>query len=561
MMFSIRLIIIFGIIIQEGKSAFEEKKFIMRNTRQPGILFENKYDVKFINDYWILSCHIDTVWEKYRITSLERQLKDLHTNYQKFYQDHLYEYHDILQQFNETYQIFDAIDRDVKQSKGNMSDKNIDYYMVQSDAITPTERLRTLKYTKRIFFESTVSRETDEEKRTWQEVNQTIEEVYQELRKNWKKNITNLLNNIIRYLRTILKKKLDRGRNILEAIESIKRGDLTKQLLQEKDLQDVKEAIENYKGDEIFPYDNIESFTHFATLEFGIRERKIMTNIQIPVMRKQSTTIFLMSPLPAPQMQNIILSIQPVAKYILVNSQGFHYLAEKELERCEKFKNVIVCKNEWFNYQNDITCEYGLLINNREMKYENCQIICRRQKASFLYKTISERSWIFSTSKVENAIIKCDNKEISLQVNKVGIIAFNNTCTLMINNDELRLDKEADDLKFGFIIPDINLYINNLTTFNNFSFIKEEPKYFWEEMRNIQQESDKKKSIHTLHYVVGILMGIILMTIIVTLIIVGFLWYVKRMVENTPNEIELNVQTETGSTTPAINQRALLKFL
>lgn len=149
-------------------------------------------------------------------------------------------------------------------------------------------------------------------------------------------------------------------------------------------------------------------------------------------------------------------------------------------------------------------------------------------------------------------------------------IELNKDCYATYNNNNLTTDAFTNN-KNEIIIPSKDLEISSLSPlFKNKQNVQKlvemmnnnrQEKDFWEIEKQAEQTiKDEEEREQLITGIIIISCGLAILSLIVGSIM-GFLYYFKIILQNTPDIVELNVQAESENVTNPSNQRAILRFI
>lgn len=475
--------------------------------------------------------------------------------------------------FNDTYDSFKKIDEELKFLSGTLPTPELEYYQNQIDYLHRERKYVILEKVQRTFVESSVSRPSPHEERKWEDLHDGLKRVEELVRKGGNKmENERLTRNILFALGEELDEYLAKSRTMLKIVDAIKGNRPFDDILSLEDLQEIQTDAEQ-ANDVRFAFDtntlNMKNILKSSKIEFGVFSRKIMINIYVPLVKPQLSTIYQMQSLPTPLTNTTVLYIKPRTKYIITNPEGYYYVQKPELDQCMIIESIVICKNEWFHYSKESNCEYDLLTNNKSINYENCNIIYKQQNSTSFFRTLLGNQWIFITPGKMDIMINCDLR-YSRVIQGTGTIKFSPHCRIEIGKKVLTLEKEITK-ENTIIIPNQNLTLKNLTSLSKDTEALQqllfllnqgtEEKRFWEIERLAKQEEENKQKQRRANNIIIILAIIIGVLLLGVAGILSFLCYFKKILAETPDVIELSVQTETSNLTNPNHKKAFLRFV
>lgn len=142
---------------------------------------------------------------------------------------------------------------------------------------------------------------------------------------------------------------------------------------------------------------------------------------------------------------------------------------------------------------------------------------------------------------------------------------FKPHCQIQYDNNILKIKEEVKD-QIEVIIPESNLTLEKLTTSVNkqlLTLLNEgtEEKRFWEIQRTAKRAEEHRGKETTSENIIIILSVVIGFLAFGVVLILAFLCYFRAVLANTPDVIELSVQTEAGNIKDPSSKKALLRFI
>jgi hypothetical protein len=562
-----------GNIRIEKNNKIKSPNVIIRNTHQPGILFEKAYDMRIIQGDWRISCFLDTVWEKFRLSTLDRRARHLEEVYRTNRNAEIYSFYVIAIKFNDTYESFKKIDEELKFLSGTLPTPELEYYQNQIDYLHRNRKYVILEKKQRTFVESSVSRPSEHEERRWDDLHDGLKRVEDFVRKGENKmENEKLVRNILFALGEELDEYLAKSRTMLKIVDALKGNRSFHDILSLEDLREIKKDAEQQK-DVRFAFDidtlSMKNILKSSRTEFGVFSRKVMLNIYVPLVKSRSSTIYHMQSLPTPLTNTTVLYVKPRTNYIITSTEGYYYVQKPELDQCTIIESIVICKNEWFHYSKEPNCEYDLLTNNKSINYENCNIIYKQQNSTSFFRTLLGNQWVFTTPRKIEIMINYGLR-YSRIIQGTGTIKFNPQCRIEVGKKILTLEKETSH-EDNVIIPNQNLVLNNLTSLSKdtetlqqlLSLLNQgtEEKRFWEVERLAKQDEENKREQRKANNIIIVLAVIIGVLVLGVVSILSFLCYFKKILAETPDVIELSVQIETSNLTDPNHKKAFLRFV
>jgi hypothetical protein len=536
------LIIVFMLLpcLRGEVDSIDGQVISITESSHPGILFEHVYDLRFITEYWQITCYLDTAWEKYQLSDLEEQIDELKIAYGHVHRETFPRFETIEQKFNETYGNFRQIDNEMRYLNGTLAPETLWHYWPRVNYTTKDERVLLMEHNNKMLLESSVTERTPMDRQMWRDLHQSISATRESIKSNNPR--MHVLHNTLRVLEDHLDQYIARSRLILQTIETLKGNKMCDAILDHEDLLYVKNRIEAV-GVGTFAF-NDETITmrnvlQLSKIEFGVAKRRISINIIVPIVRPQRTRVYEMQALPAPQAFGQILYIKPEKEYTLVNNNGYYYFSRSELKRCKKVDEKIVCESEWFVYREETSCEFNLFINPEGESYENCNIVYKQGNSSIFARAISGNRWVFVTFGKVNITTYCKGERNEKTIESTGIIELKNDCVVQYRNNNLTLEKHSNTAaKKEIVIPKKNLQLEKLTPlFNNDENSQKlmkllnqgkHEKEFWEIERLVQQSIAQNATQNNIYVGPAVLTGILVVLLLIVVGILTFLYYSKN---------------------------------
>ena len=195
---------------------------------------------------------------------------------------------------------------------------------------------------------------------------------------------------------------------------------------------------------------NLADVMKISDLQIFLKNSTLIYYVKIPLLDSDSFLLHKLQPIPVAQnslkISALFAYILPEYPYISVNYINKTYLTfnQESLKECKILNGIYICLNVGIikKINENIPCELQFLINKKNIDFSTCNIKLIKLNTSFWTRLSGHNEYAFSTNKLQNITINCNNLTQTLQLNNVGILKMPHSC--LAYNDEVYLTASSD---------------------------------------------------------------------------------------------------------------------
>lgn len=353
--------------------------------------------------------------------------------------------------------VFDFVGQIAKILFGTLDSSDAEYYNEQIDLAYNNSKQVTNLYKKQIsIIQATIGNFSNafaENNQKFKEVDFNIGELHKLILKGEEKINEAQLNTMVNsYLIECSEMLLEYGLELeilTDAILLARRGLIHPKILTPKELFNNLKETRYAVNDKQLPVplepDQFTNLIDVSDINIFYKNHRLIYVIEIPLIEQNNFILYHVIPLPIKQGERGIYAfINPIYTYLGLRSdkQLYTHLTERDIDKCKKINNVMICKQTDLLYQVSAihNCESELLKSARlESILKECDVRVMKIHNTVWYQLKTTNSWIYTAPRNETLHILCkDNKPRQTQLFSTGLIKLSADCDAISDNALLR---------------------------------------------------------------------------------------------------------------------------